>query len=212
MDNLPSSFSSYLLSAGAVYGNFHKEELTPILKEIEQIKKDFSKTTTANKMLVGNIEREFILSDSIKYLQSIMMPYIKEHLDIFGSPDYMLTKSVPLELAVAWVNFQKKYEFNPIHNHEGMYSFILWVDVPFTNEEEDALPHSNYSRAPSSGAVNFVVPALSGIKVITIRPDKKWNYSCVLFKSELWHEVYPFFSSDEYRISISGNFVFNTGE
>ena len=37
--------------------------------------------------------------------------------------------------------------------------------------------------------------------------DKTWEGTIVMFPSWLNHSVYPFYTSDDYRISISGNIV-----
>ena len=38
------------------------------------------------------------------------------------------------------------------------------------------------------------------------------NGSLVLFPATLCHQVYPFFESDDYRVSISGNIYFDTDD
>jgi hypothetical protein len=39
--------------------------------------------------------------------------------------------------------------------------------------------------------------------------DKTYENTILLFPNNMNHTVYPFFSSDDYRISVSGNFYFN---
>ena len=56
--------------------------------------------------------------------------------------------------------------------------------------------------------VQFVIPSVVGIETLDLRADKDWNYKFALFKSDLTHQVYPFFTSDEYRITVSGNFYY----
>ena len=29
-----------------------------------------------------------------------------------------------------WVNYQKQGEFNPYHEHGGIYSFSIWMQIP----------------------------------------------------------------------------------
>jgi hypothetical protein len=36
----------------------------------------------------------------------------------------------------AWVNFQEKYEYNPIHLHDGVFSYVIWYQIPFYKEDE----------------------------------------------------------------------------
>ena len=41
----------------------------------------------------------------------------------------------------------------------------------------------------------------------TLPIDKTWEGTMILFKSNLKHQVDPIFTSDDYRISISGNLI-----
>ena len=36
-----------------------------------------------------------------------------------------------------WVNFQHQHEFNPAHNHTGIYSFVVWLQIPTTHREQN---------------------------------------------------------------------------
>ena len=38
-----------------------------------------------------------------------------------------------------WVNYQKKYEFNPLHDHSGMFSFVIWMKIPYEHDNEKEL-------------------------------------------------------------------------
>jgi hypothetical protein len=40
-----------------------------------------------------------------------------------------------------------------------------------------------------------------------IEVDKSWEGTMIMFPSSLHHMVHPFYTSDEYRISISGNLI-----
>ena len=45
------------------------------------------------------------------------------------------------------------------------------------------------------------------IAVNNLRVDKSYEGTIIIFKSNLRHLVYPFHTSDDYRISISGNII-----
>ena len=72
---------------------------------------------------------------------------IQAHFDKF--PSYFSrisgmhnTEHFNLELHNLWVNYQK-HEFNPIHIHDGLFSFIIWHKVPYKMEDEKArFPHT----------------------------------------------------------------------
>ena len=110
-------------------------------------------------------------------------------------------KMKPL-LQELWVNFQKKYEFNPIHKHRGIFSFVIWMEIPYDLEAEYSLPWVRQSN--SQRASNFVfVDSLGGSTAIEV--DKTFEGVCCFFPSNLKHLVYPFYTSEQKRVSISGN-------
>jgi len=39
-------------------------------------------------------------------------------------------------MTAPWFNFQKKGQFLPQHTHDGLYSFSLWLQIPYEYEEE----------------------------------------------------------------------------
>jgi len=110
-----------------------------------------------------------------------------------------------------WVNFQKKYEFQPIHDHSGLFSFVIWMDIPYHCKDEAKLPFSNPNDAiPAGGNFGFVHSNdnCRSVSEYIIQMSPKMNGCCCIFPSDLSHVVYPFYTSDKDRISISGNIVF----
>jgi hypothetical protein len=112
-----------------------------------------------------------------------------------------------------WVNFQKKGEFIPLHAHVGMFSFVIWMEIPYHYEDESKLPFTksrtsgstcgNFSFAISDGTNRTTIPI-----VIDLSPN--FNGYCCFFPSDLSHQVYPFYTSDKERISISGNISYRS--
>jgi len=118
----------------------------------------------------------------------------------------VLTSDVPMIIYEPWVNFQKKYEFNPPHRHNGVISFVIWLQIPFFIEAELKNPSIQDSRNPIPGCFNFhYTDALGTIQHYNIQADKTMENTLLLFPSTLNHSVNPFYTSDEYRISVSGN-------
>jgi hypothetical protein len=117
----------------------------------------------------------------------------------------MLTKENYV-LDVPWINFQRKHEFNPLHAHTGAFSFVLWVKIPYTIEEEKQFTNYVPSDRNYAGTFSFYFTNILGlISPWTIPADKTYEGTMILFPAALNHMVYPFYSSDDYRISISGN-------
>jgi hypothetical protein len=173
-------------------------ELLTIKDEIKLIEKDFSKAISFNSKLIGNIKNEYELITSFSNIEQLLIPYVKHFTNKISTP----------KLQSVWVNFQKKYEYNPLHNHTGDISFVIWIQIPFKNSEELAIAPSPHSKHCSSGNFQFVAADKFGkLKWEYIPADKSYENTLLIFPSDLCHAVYPFFSSDEYRISVSGNFM-----
>ena len=111
-----------------------------------------------------------------------------------------------------WVNFQKKGEFQPIHNHSGAFSFVIWMDIPYHSKDEAKLPFANINCvSPHGGNFAFVLPTDASrlISEHGIELSPEMNGYCCFFPSDLSHQVYPFYTSDKDRISISGNISYH---
>lgn len=110
-------------------------------------------------------------------------------------------KSFELSLSSSWVNWMKKYEYNPLHNHSGLFSYVIWLKVPYNMEEEyNYFPLKDKDKI-KNGAFS-IVNSGTVINEDLIFPEEG---EFAFFPAELIHQVYPFFSSDDYRVSISGN-------
>lgn len=194
---------------GYIQHKFTDYELLPIKKEIEKIKNNNFNGTKWNHNLAGNIEKEFKLNDSHDYLEKLMTPFCFNYDAEYNYTKnvHILNKDVPIYLDSSWVNFQKKGEFNPVHNHSGIYSFVIWIDIPYLIEDEKEVLSNINPTVNCPGYFTFYYTnSLGKICGCEFPADKTWNNTMLFFPSELSHSVYPFFTSDDYRISVSGNF------
>ncbi len=113
-----------------------------------------------------------------------------------------------LEISSFWVNYQKKHEFNPVHNHSGVFSFVIWLKIPYDHEEQCKLPFLDGMdediKAP--GEFQFqIYDMLGNIVTYPYKLGKEFEGKMLFFPSELRHLVNPFYETDEDRVSISGN-------
>ena len=184
------------------------------------------KSICHKKHLAGNISHSYILEDPQNMiLQNLfnvvfnqvdnpkMFNFIKTELEsIFrriGSKEFGLDPYVH----TMWVNFQKKGEFQPIHDHSGMFSFVIWMDIPYHWKDEAKL---SFARSNSSGSTcgnfSFVTSDDTdrGVHDYIIHMSPEMNGYCCFFPSDLCHQVYPFYTSDKDRISISGNISYRS--
>jgi len=192
-----------LPNVGYLEHEFTEKQLRQVWTDVEAIQADFAKATPIQQGLAGQIEHSYLLSEKTRlHLEYLMAPLTRRLHEAFPVFERDLTLSPP------WVNFQKKHEFNPTHLHTGILSWVLWLQIPYTSEEEKAKGPGRGANKAVNGEFEFVYASITGtLNQYQLPVDKSWEGRLVLFPSQLNHAVYPFYSSDEYRISVSGNFV-----
>jgi hypothetical protein len=176
------------------------------------------------KKLAGYISQSYVLDDPQNLIienllnrDPTMLNFINDEIsrDMRSSPNVghkIDRKKMMPQLSDLWVNFQKKGEFQPLHNHSGLFSFVIWMDIPYHWKDEAKLPFARSSNAdrPSGGNFAFMYPTCidRGVMDYMIQMSPEMNGYCCFFPSDLCHQVYPFYTSDKERITISGNITF----
>ena len=170
-----------------------------------------------NHELAGNISKSLLIEDKDNwFLENFLSPLIGKFTERF--PAYMgnitiFTENAPFCLQRFWVNFQKKNEFNPPHNHAGVWSFVIWVKIPTDWREQHALPFSANSNEPCASDFQFQYTTMLGdIAYYNYNLDKKSEGTMLFFPAKLRHTVYPFYNCDKERVSISGNIFLDISE
>ena len=163
-----------------------------------------------NKILAGNIKEEY---DMLNFT-----PRFEKELyeDIFNNKELKKIihskaplKNYTLSIEEFWINIQKKHEFNPLHNHYGLFSFNIFIQVPFLKEEEYVNSPGFKGNNNLAGCLQFVYTTpLGSLNTFNIAMDKTLEGIILLFPSELFHQVYPFYTSDKDRITAAGNIYF----
>ena len=113
-----------------------------------------------------------------------------------------------VDIGHVWTNYMRGGDFAPAHKHTSFVSFVLWVQIPYTIEKEQRVHYEegNIDYTNRNGAFEFVYSRLNGEKEIhRMSLDKRDEGTIIMFPSNMIHFVYPFFSSDQERISIAGN-------
>jgi len=168
--------------------------------------------------LAGNISKSLSIEDKDNwFFQTVLVPHVQQFVKSFPTfaSSYFRPESSSLHFRLAnlWVNFQKQHEFNPPHNHGGIWSFVVWVKIPTDFRKQHALPFSAGSTAPKASDFEFQYTTMLGdITGSNYALDKKSEGQMLFFPAKLIHSVYPFYECDKERVSISGNIHFDTSE
>lgn len=191
-----------LQNPGVTTGLLPSNIYTALFNEISEIKSNFDNHERWNYGLAGNIERQYKLQKSIPSLS----PYLNEMCKSYAQKWNFYKKEGDYELTSLWVNYQKKHEFNPIHHHSYNFSFVIWMNIPYKVVDEMNSPMVKETNAKAASSFQFVYTNIIGnLSVETLYVDHDWSGRILLFPSQLSHCVYPFYTSNEYRISVSGN-------
>jgi hypothetical protein len=177
-----------------------------ILKEIEDIQNDKNLKVDFRSKLIGNISEEYQLISSLPVLSDFVISSCNNYIDTygyFGDLDYF-NNDLNLTIKDLWVNFQRKGDFNPIHNHRGLFSFVIWINIPYNLQEELNLYKNSADPVTSVFAFHYI-NAIGDMEVQNLLVDKTWEWKMIVFPSKIYHSVNPFFTSDGVRISVAGN-------
>lgn len=169
-----------------------------------------------NKDLAGQLTEEYSLEHLIPEVKDCFNTAAKCYVSYFGgdaSPRTVSTvdsnEKYDIELKSLWLNIQKKGEYNPLHDHTGVLSFALWLKIPYLLEDERKLSNTVRSNMHCNGQFSFYYTNILGeINGGTIADHVYKEGVMAVFPAQLRHAVYPFFTSDEDRVSVSGNFYY----
>ena len=198
---------SHLPNIGLTNGEIPPNIYQALNQEIVDIHTNDKDVVRMNPSLAGQITKEYQITKSLPLLN----PFLEEMGRAYQKEWNYYPKENPnnnkLTVESVWVNMQKKLEVNPLHNHDGTLSFVAWLHVPFKLEDERNMENCKNSRTVElASTFQFVYnTALGTIANCPMFVESGWEGKIVMFPSELLHIVYPFQTSDDYRISIAGN-------
>lgn len=200
---------------GIVEGKLPDNIVKDIWKLIEEAKEN---PYDERSVLAGNISSSLNLNTkspiTVSFIQNVLKIFIDKYVETYGLTDEQREKEHQLDLSRFWVNFQKQTEFNPIHGHSGLYSFVIWMQIPTSFKEQRQLPIATNSNSDLCiSNFGFVYPDILGkLRNQHYEMEKEMEGYMLLFPASLQHQVYPFYNNDGERISVSGNISIVTGE
>jgi len=153
-----------------------------------------------NTKLAGIIKEEYAYRK-----KEIFLPEISQVLGVYDQA-LQKFKNKPYEqkpeylLNSLWVNYMKKNEYNPPHDHADNLSFVIFLDVPEEIKKEQK-EYQGQSGGPGSLMFLYGEGNRQAITYQGIHPN---NGDMFIFPSWVKHYVAPFYS-DVTRISVSGN-------
>ena len=176
-----------------------------IKDEFKKLLLDEAKNNTLDyrNKLAGILDHETGYNDKSK---AKILPMLSSYLGVYDQA-YQRYVNKPYEkmpeyvLSALWINHQKPNEFNPLHDHAGALSFVIYLDIPEALKKE----HAEYKgKSCGPGGIQFIYGngPRDAITYMSFMPEEGDMY---IFPAWLKHWVAPY-KSDCTRISVSGNF------
>ena len=101
-----------------------------------------------------------------------------------------------------------------MHDHTGVYSFVIWMKIPYSWDEQIKLSQFKdiQKRNLKAGSFEFIYSDIFGdVMPCSYKLSPKYEGVMIFFPARLKHCVYPFYETEEPRISISGNLSYSPG-
>ena len=187
-----------------------KEEMDYLWKCIDNQKRGWK------EFLAGNINDSRLLIDTGDWFwNNTLLPLCTTYEKEFDNKLSIIpiNKHHPYMLYQMWVNYQKQHDFNPIHTHTGVYSFVIWMKIPTHFKQQYRTPASKGANMGCASDFHFTYAD-------TLGKNRQYRYSLepaaegylLFFPAQLPHLVYPFYECEEDRISISGNILLDASK
>lgn len=159
--------------------------------------------------LLGHLDSSLYLHDEDDwFFNKVCTRFIARYIEEFGDFNVPTRGTHPFAIETLWMNTMKQTDYNPFHNHFGVYSFVIWLNIPTDWREQYAL--CDNSKGTASNFEFHFTNIIGEITSYQYELDPTWNDTMLFFPSKLNHGVYPFFNCDEDRVSVSGNICLNT--
>lgn len=161
-----------------------------LLGQIDTI--DLNNKRIQNENFVGGGDYTLINQSNSRQFESFVFEHSKQYTTMMG-----------LYLKDLWVNVQAHDDFFPLHQHDGVVSFVIYVKVPeYLNNYPSNGQYNNVSYAEGSIQFQYGNTTRLYSPALNIKPVERM---ILMFPSEVQHYVYPFRNREAKRISVSGN-------
>ena len=138
--------------------------------------------------------------------QEVLQPLINVYAENWGWPlNLKTTHYHNLEFNRFWVRITTNDQYQSIHDHQAVFSFVVWLKIP-TDYREEQEGDLGFAHPDASDFVIQYTNTLGQIQQKNYKLDPSMEGTLILFPSDMGHMVYPSYTKpNSYRISVAGD-------
>jgi len=195
---------------GVIEGELAKEDVDYLWTLVHKYAK--GATWDGNRLLkIESLEdKQFELHDDNKQFQSnVLMPCTEKYFEAYGCPfKQKTTHNHELTFSRFWCRASHDGDYQSIHDHQGIFTFVVWLSVPFEGKE---VRQTQPGFRPEASDFVLAYPDTCGqIQKRNWVLGKAAEGKMLFFPSDLNHIVYPHYTTTEYRIALAGDVALNS--
>ena len=159
---------------------------------------------------VKDHNQQWLLYDDDHWFQNnVLTPAVQGYLDNFGIPmNNRSTHQHCFTFQRWWANESSAGEYQALHNHDSVFSFVIWLEIPFDADKEQSVKGTFHPEA--GDYVLTYTDILGRVRKVNKKLTTADVGTMFLFPSDLYHVVYPHFLTKNRRRSVAGDLSFNS--
>ena len=154
--------------------------------------------------------KQFPLNDDDNLFQNnVLRPCTNKYFETYGCPfKQKTTHTHELAFSRFWCRASLDGDYQSIHDHQGIFTFVVWLTVPFEGKDERQV---QAGFRPEASDFVLVYPDTCGqLQKRNFVLGKGAEGKMLFFPSDINHIVYPHYTTQEYRIALAGDVALNS--
>ena len=154
--------------------------------------------------------KQFPLNDDDNLFQNnVLRPCTDKYFETYGCPfKQKTTHTHELAFSRFWCRASLDGDYQSIHDHQGIFTFVVWLTVPFEGADERQV---QAGFRPEASDFVLVYPDTCGqLQKRNFVLGKGAEGKMLFFPSDINHIVYPHYTTQEYRIALAGDVALNS--
>ena len=189
---------------GVIEAELEQEDIDYLWKIVH--KYSYDAKWEGNKLIsIEEEKKQFPLHDDDNLFEKeVLRPCTEKYFEAYGCPfKHKTTHLHELAFSRFWCRASTDGDYQSIHDHQGIFTFVVWLSIPFEGADERKV---QAGFRPEASDFVLVYPDTCGqLQKRNFVLGKGAEGKMLFFPSDINHIVYPHYTTTEYRISLAGD-------